>query len=31
VILDTPFLIDLFDGRRDAFEKGPDLSKARTV
>jgi len=31
VILDTSFLIDLFDGRQDAFEKGLELSEARTV
>lgn len=31
MILDTSFLIDLFDGRQDAFEKGLDLFEARTV
>jgi predicted nucleic acid-binding protein len=31
VILDTSFLIDLFDGRADAFEKGTDLSETRTI
>jgi predicted nucleic acid-binding protein len=31
VILDTSFLIDLFDGQQDAFEKGLELSEARTV
>jgi predicted nucleic acid-binding protein len=31
VILDTSFLIDLFDGRQDAFEKGLELSEAQTV
>lgn len=31
MILDTSFLIDLFEGRQDAFEKGLDLSEARTV
>lgn len=31
MILDTPFLIDLFDGQQDAFEKGLELSRARTV
>ena len=31
MILDTSFLIDLFDGRQDAFEKGLELSEARTV
>ena len=31
MILDTSFLIDLFDGRQGAFEKGLDLSEARTV
>lgn len=31
MILDTSFLIDLFDGRRGAFEKGLDLSEAKTV
>jgi predicted nucleic acid-binding protein len=31
VILDTSFLIDLFDGRQDAFEKGLELSETRTV
>lgn len=31
MILDTSFLIDLFDGRRSAFEKGLELSETRTV
>ncbi|WP_101294525.1 PIN domain-containing protein [Halegenticoccus soli] len=31
MILDTSFLIDLFDGRRGAFEKGTELSEAQTV
>jgi len=31
VILDTSFLIDLFDGRRGAFETGLELSEAQTV
>ena len=31
MILDTSFLIDLFDGRQGAFETGLDLSEARTV
>jgi len=31
VILDTSFVIDLFDGRRGAFEKGIELSEAQTV
>jgi predicted nucleic acid-binding protein len=31
VILDTSFLIDLFDGQQDAFQKGLELSEARTV
>jgi len=31
VILDTSFLIDLFDGRQDAFEKGLELSESNTV
>ena len=31
MILDTSFLIDLFDGRRDAFEKGLELSESTTV
>ncbi len=31
MILDTSFLIDLFDGRRDAFEKGLELSESNTV
>jgi hypothetical protein len=31
VILDTSFLIDLFDGQQEAFEKGLELSEARTV
>jgi predicted nucleic acid-binding protein len=31
VILDTSFLVDLFDGQQDAFEKGLELSEARTV
>lgn len=31
MILDTSFLIDLFSGRRDAFEKGQELSEARVV
>jgi predicted nucleic acid-binding protein len=31
VILDTSFLIDLFDGREDAFQKGLELSDAGIV
>ena len=31
MILDTSFLIDLFDGQQDAFEKGLELSEARIV
>jgi len=31
VILDTSFLIDLFDGQQDAFEKGLELSETQTV
>jgi predicted nucleic acid-binding protein len=31
VILDTSFLIDLFDGRQGAFEKGNDLSEKQTI
>ena len=31
MILDTSFLIDLFDGQQDAFEKGLELSRTRTV
>ncbi|MDY6818200.1 MAG: PIN domain-containing protein [Halobacteriales archaeon] len=31
MILDTSFLIDLFDGQQAAFEKGLALSEARTV
>ena len=31
MILDTSFLIDLFDGRDGAFEKGIDLSQTKTV
>ena len=31
MILDTSFLIDLFDGQDDAFEKGLALSESRTV
>jgi len=31
VILDTSFLIDLFDGREGAFEKGTELSETKTV
>jgi len=31
VIPDTSFLIDLFDGRDSAFEKGLELSEAKTV
>ena len=31
MILDTSFLIDLFDGRRGAFEKGLELSEEQTV
>ena len=31
MILDTSFLIDLFDGQRDAFKKGLALSESRTV
>ena len=31
MILDTSFLIDLFDGREGAFEKGIELSESKTV
>lgn len=31
MILDTSFLIDLFDGKEDAFEKGVALSEGQTV
>ncbi|WP_340098160.1 PIN domain-containing protein [Salinibaculum salinum] len=31
MILDTSFLIDLFDGKQDAFEKGLKLSESNTV
>lgn len=31
MILDTSFLIDLFDGRQDAFEKGRELSTGGVV
>ena len=31
MILDTSFLIDLFDGREGALEKGIELSEAKTV
>ena len=31
MILDTSFLIDLFDGREEAFEKGIELSETKTV
>ncbi len=31
MILDTSFLIDLFDGRQNAFEKGVELTEARIV
>lgn len=31
MILDTSFLIDLFDGQQDAFEKGSELAEAQTV
>lgn len=31
MIPDTSFLIDLFDGRDSAFEKGLELSEAKTV
>jgi hypothetical protein len=31
VILDTSFLIDLFDGREGAFEKGVRLTETKTV
>lgn len=31
MILDTPFLIDLFDGQPGAFEKGVELSEGRTA
>ena len=31
VILDTSFLIDLFDGREGAFERGIELSETNTV
>ncbi len=31
MILDTSFLIDLFDGQQNAFEKGLELSESQTV
>ena len=31
MILDTSFLIDLFEGQQAAFEKGLELSEAQTV
>lgn len=31
MILDTSFLIDLFDGHQGAFEKGVELSEGNTV
>lgn len=31
MILDTSYLIDLFDGREAAFERGLELTDARTV
>lgn len=31
MILDTSFLIDLFDGKNEAFEKGLELSEQRIV
>lgn len=31
MILDTSFLIDLFDGRRAAFEKGLEFKEAGTI
>ena len=31
MILDTSFLIDLFDGRAGAFEKGIELAEMKTV
>lgn len=31
MILDTSFLIDLFDGQQDAFEKGLELSETHVV
>lgn len=31
MILDTSFLIDLFDGHEGAFEKGIELSETKTV
>ena len=31
MILDTSFLIDLFDGREGAFEKGIELTETKTV
>lgn len=31
MILDTSFLIDLFDGRKRAFEKGTELTETKTV
>ena len=31
MILDTSFLIDLFDGREGAFEKGVELSESKTA
>lgn len=31
MILDTAFLIDLFEGRQEAFEKGLELSREQTV
>ena len=31
MILDTPFLIDLFDGREGAFENSIELTETKTV
>lgn len=31
MILDTSFLIDLFDGQQNAFEKGLELSEGRII
>lgn len=31
MILDTSFLIDLFDGQQDAFDKGVELSESQVV
>ena len=31
MILDTSFLIDLFDGRNAAFEKGVELTESKTI